>query len=376
MAQKVPGKKSSKVSKKISKKSAGSSGRKTASKPATRGAGAKKMAKANGASGRAHGTARAGQGAGSGELVLAYDLGGTKVAVGVVNRRGKILADCKEPVNLEMGKEAVFEQLVRLGKQMMARYPGIRRGGIASAGPLDPMNGVLLDPTNFASAAGTWGRVPLASIISKRLGIPVYLENDAAAAMLAEHWIGAAKGFKNAMILTLGTGLGTGIIANDELVRAGHHFHPEAGHIILKVDDKTAPCGCGNLGCAEAYLSGRNFARRARARFGDSKLTGKDISEMARRRDARALAAFDEYAYFMAIAIHNYVVLYCPEIVVFTGSFAESAPFFIPQTRQHLERLLARRRVGTDLMPKLAVSSLENQAGIVGGAYVAFNRAR
>ena len=76
----------------------------------------------------------------------------------------------------------------------------------------------------------------------------------------------------------------------------------------------------------------------------------------------------------MAVAIHNFVVLYCPEIIVFTGSFAESAPFFIEQTQRHLEKLLARRRVGTDLMPKLAVSALENQAGIIGGAHVAFFR--
>jgi glucokinase len=308
------------------------------------------------------------------EIALAYDLGGTKVSAGVVDVRGKVLAEIREPVVLENGKEAVFDQLARLGKQLMRQYPGIRRAGIASAGPLDPMGGVLLDPTNFASEAGTWGNVPLAKIMKRKLGIPVELENDAAAAMLAEHWIGAAKGHKNAMILTLGTGLGTGIVANGELVRAGHFFHPEAGHIVLKAGDESAPCGCGNLGCAEAYLSGRNFARRARTRFGNPSLTGKDITELAHKRDPRALAAFEEYAHLMAVAIHNYVVLYCPEIVVFTGSFAESAPLFIEETRRHLERLLVRRRVGTDLMPKLAVSSLHNQAGLVGGAYVALHR--
>ena len=308
------------------------------------------------------------------ELVLAYDLGGTKVAAGVVDRGGRILMDIREPVQLEHGKEAVFEQLARLGRQLIDRYPGIKRAGIASAGPLDPMGGVLLDPTNFASAAGTWGRVPLAQIMSRKLGIPVLLENDAAAAMLAEHWVGAAKGYDNAMILTLGTGLGTGIICNKALVRAGHHFHPEAGHIIINMGDETAPCGCGNLGCAEAYLSGRSFARRVRSRIGDASLTGKDVTELAKRRDPRALAAFEEYALRMATAIQNYVVLYCPEIIVFAGSFAEAAPLFMDQTVHHLERMLARRRVGVDLMPKLAVSALDNQAGIIGGAYVAFHR--
>jgi glucokinase len=311
---------------------------------------------------------------GAREVVLAYDLGGTKVAVGVIDSTGHVIEEIRQPVLYDKGKNAVIQQLADLGQELMNRHPSVKRAGIASAGPLDPMQGLLLDPTNFSSAEGTWGKTPLAALVSKKLRIPVFLENDAAAAMLAEHWIGRAKGYDNAMILTLGTGLGTGIIANGELVRAGHHFHPEAGHIILLHNDSSAPCGCGNLGCAEAYLSGRNFSRRARARFGNSELTAKDITELARKRDPRALAAFDEYALLMATAIHNYVVLYCPEIIVLTGSFAAAADLFLKATRQQVEKLLARRRVGVDLVPKIVVSSLDNQAGIIGGAYVAFNR--
>ena len=303
--------------------------------------------------------------------VLAYDLGGTKVAVGVINSKGKILDEIRVPVVIEKGKEAVIEQLGDLGKQLISRHPEVSCVGIASAGPLDPIKGELLDPTNFTSEKGSWGKVPLAKLISKRLKRPVYLENDAAAAMLAEHWIGAARGYKNAMILTLGTGLGTGIICDNKLVRAGRHLHPEAGHLIVHHGDLSAPCGCGNLGCAEAYLSGRSFARRSRTRFGNPSLTAIDIAEYARKRDPRALAAFEEYAQIMAIAIHNYSVIYSPEIVIFTGSFAAAADLFIDSTRKHLETLLARRRIGVDLMPKLAVSSLNNHAGLIGGAYIA-----
>ena len=308
------------------------------------------------------------------EMVLAYDLGGTKVAAGVVDSRGKVLVETRVPAAFADGKEAVLDQLTRLGKDLLSRYPRIRRVGIASAGPLDPAHGVLLDPTNFASDKGSWGKVPLARIVGTRLRKPAYLENDAAAAILAEHWVGAAKGYDNAMILTLGTGLGTGIITNGRLERSGRGLHPEAGHIIIRAGDETAPCGCGNLGCAEAYLSGRNFARRTRTRFANPSLTAKDIADLARKRDPRALAAFDEYAEMMAVAITTYVVLYSPEIVVFTGSFAEAAELFIGRTREHLEHLLERRRVGFDLLPKLAVSKLNNDAGIIGAAHVAFAR--
>ncbi len=309
--------------------------------------------------------------------VLAYDLGGTKIQVGVVDSQGRILEQYRTLVRVAQGKKAVFEQLAELGGPLLAKYPEIKRVGIASAGPLDPEKGVLLNPTNFENkvdARGSWGEVPIARDLGRMLKRPVSLENDAAASILAEHWLGKARGHDNAMILTLGTGLGTGIIANGTLERAGRLLHPEAGHVVLSVGDKSAPCGCGNLGCAEAFLSGRNFARRNARKIGDSKLTGKDITALARRGNRRALAAFDEYAQYMAAAIYSYCVIYCPEIIVFTGSFAAASPFFLPQVRKNLPELMRERRAGIDLLPKLALSSLKNNAGLLGGAYIALTR--
>ncbi len=307
------------------------------------------------------------------QKVLAFDLGGTKIAAGVVNSQGKVLKETRVLALFEAGKEAVIQQLTDLGNHFLSEFPEIKKVGIASAGPLDPQKGILLDPTNFVSSKGHWGKLPLAQILSKKLKKPVKLENDAAAAMLAEHWIGAARGYDNAMILTLGTGLGTGIINNGQLVRCGRHLHPEAGHIILHHQDTTAPCGCGNLGCSEAYLSGRSFTRRARTRFGDPDLTAVDIAKLARKGDPRALAAFDEYSTLMSVAIHNYVVIYAPEIIIFTGSFAEASDLFIKQTTEKTKTLLARRTVGVNLIPKIAVSKLKNNAGLIGGAFIAMS---
>ena len=307
------------------------------------------------------------------DVVLAYDLGGTKVAAGVVRRDGKVLEEIRVPAQIDLGKEAVLTQLSGMGRELIKRYPKVLHVGLASAGPLDPERGDLLDPSNFKSAGKNWGRVPITRILSRRLHIPVQLENDAAAAILAECWVGAARRIKNAMVLTLGTGLGTGIVVDGALVRAGRFMHPEAGHLILNSDDKTAHCGCGNYGCAEAYLSGLNFSRRASAMLGQELLSGKEIASMARSGHPTALGAFEEYAHMMAVAIHNFVVIYCPEIVIFTGSFAHASDLFLKQTETELERLLIRRRVGVDLMPKLVVSRLKNQASLIGGARVAFN---
>lgn len=309
-----------------------------------------------------------------GEKVLAFDLGGTKVAVGIVNSKGRILDEIRVPVVLEEGKDAVLQQLVNLGSQLLRRFPEVKKVGIASAGPLDPEKGILIDPTNFSSFKGTWGQTPIAKILSKQLKRKVYLENDAAAAVLAEHWIGAGKNCKNVMVLTLGTGLGTGIICNNELVRSGRNLHPEGGHLIIKAFDASAPCGCGNFGCAEALLSGRNFSKRARQLFANPNLTAQDIAEFARKKDPRALGAFKEYAELMAVAIHNYVRIYAPEKVLFTGSFADASDLFLDRTQEHLNRLMARCREGIDMMPKLGLSKLNNEAGLIGGAYVAFHR--
>ncbi len=305
-------------------------------------------------------------------LVLAYDLGGTKVAVGVVDSKGKILEEMRVPAVFDQGKDAVLKQLGELGAGLIQRFPKIKRVGIASAGPLDASKGLLLDPTNFKSEHGPWGIVPIAKILSKRLKRPVSLENDAAAAMLAEHWVGAAKGHANAMILTLGTGLGTGIICNGQLVRGGRGLHPEAGHVILRAGDESAPCGCGNLGCSEAFLSGRSFARRARTRFGNPNLSAQDIADLARKGDPRAVAAFDEYAHLMAVAISNYIRVYYPEVIIFTGSFALAADLFLDKTKENLRQLLRwDHSKGETMTPKLEISHLQNSAGVIGGAHVA-----
>ena len=308
------------------------------------------------------------------KTVLAYDLGGTKVAVGVVNEKGRILAQTRALVAVQKGQNFVIEQLADLGKDFLRKFRGIESIGMASAGPLDPYKGVLLDPTNLVTKGKGWGKVPIASLLEKKLGLRVHLENDAAAAILAEYWVGAARKIPNSVILTLGTGLGIGTLCNGFLERSGRKLHPEASHITINAGDREAPCGCGNYGCMEAYLSGWNFERRMQKHWGRPSLTGEQIAAMARKGDRKARAAFNEYAELMAYGLQNLVVLYAPEVIVFTGSFAATTGLFLPKTKKILAGLLKRRRVGVDLMPELALSKLHNNAGIIGGAFVALFR--
>jgi glucokinase len=239
---------------------------------------------------------------------------------------------------------------------------------------LDVDKGLLLDPTNYVTDGKGWGVVPITRLLSKGLKRPVLLENDAAAAILAESWLGTAKRVKNSMILTLGTGVGVGVISNGKLERSGRGLHPEGGHLIIGAGDTSAPCGCGNYGCIEAYLSGHGFTQRVRTKLRDSSLTSEQIADRARAGQAEYRAFFVEYARLLAVSLHNYIRLYAPEVVALTGSFAKTADLFLSETEKQLIPLLQRLRVGVDMMPKLTVSTLDNRAGLLGAAHVALFR--
>lgn len=303
------------------------------------------------------------------QKVLSFDLGGTKVAAAIIDRKGKVLAQELEPAKFEEGKARVLGQLVKMGRKLLLKYPTVKKIGVASAGPVDWKTGMLLNPTNFKDSSGKgWGNVKFSSFLEAKLQRPTQIDNDAAAALLAETWVGDLRGVKNGMVLTLGTGLGTGILCNGSLVRSGRELHTEAGHLPLRAGDPLAPCGCGRFGCAEAFLSGRNFAKRFSQRASES-LTALEICTRARQGDVLSLHAFREYSELLAQAIYGYVYVYAPEKIVLSGSFADAEDLFLPGTKRILGEYLSHSR---GLIPKLVPSNLKNTAGLLGGGYLAF----
>lgn len=302
--------------------------------------------------------------------VLAYDLGGTKIAAAIVNDKGSIIESRVEKAVFSQGVEAIYDQLARMGRELMAIHP-VTRAGIASAGPLDPRQGVLLDSTNFKTAGQSWGVIPLVKELKSRLNIDLVLDNDAASAALAEHWVGEGKGFENMVAITLGTGVGVGIVANGSLVRAGRNLHTEGGHVIIETEKAEALCGCGNFGCAEAYLSGVNFTKLVSNRWKMVDLTSHNLIEMANSKDERALKVFTEYGDKLATFISNLVMLFAPEVVVLSGGFSHAAHIFLPQTESRLLNLMERHREGIDMLPQIRISKFRDEAGLIGAAKVA-----
>lgn len=306
----------------------------------------------------------------SGEPVLALDIGGTKVSGAVVGADGAILRRLKVPVKVGGGPDAFFKQVIQIIGDLSRDF-ALRKVGIGCAGPLSGRTGELLDPTNFFTDGKSWGRISLLKPLKAHWpGWQFALENDAAAAVLGEAWLGGVAG-DHLLVMTLGTGVGVGVLVNGKPVRMRDEFHPEASHIPLNFSDSSRPCGCGGLGCIEAYLAGSHFARRIGEEWNEPGLNGHHLVERARQGDGRSLQAFVTYGEWLAQAIRAFAVIYGPKHVSLSGGFAVAAPFFLPTTRARLPDLLRRRREGEDLLPTVSVSKLGDDLGLLGAARVA-----
>ncbi|NQZ01139.1 MAG: ROK family protein [Bdellovibrionales bacterium] len=303
--------------------------------------------------------------------VLAIDVGGTKTAAAAVNAEGKILKRAQVQTTLADGPDSFIENICSVASSILDGHD-CSSIGIASAGPLDPINGLLINPTNLKSEDGKpWGNISIVEPIQRELQKPVILENDAACAVLAEDWIGAGQHKQSTLVMTLGTGVGIGVISNNKLVRLRNSFHPEASHFSLNFTDKLAKCGCGNYGCVEAYLGGKNFVSYCNKRWGIQAKDGLELKALAQNNDPKALEAFNFYSEAMAQALTAYAVLFAPEVVVFSGGFSHNFEFFYDKTNSLLKDLLKDRREGLDFLPEICVSEMQEDAGLLGAARVA-----
>ncbi|RZA09319.1 MAG: ROK family protein [Proteobacteria bacterium] len=300
--------------------------------------------------------------------VIGIDLGGTKVLAAMVSASGKVIEERKVPTELGSGWPGLRKQLIEICKELMAEHGLAKAVGIGSAGPLHAPSGTLLDPTNFGWPTA---KIAIARELQKALKIPVRLENDAASAVLAEHWKGGAG--NDCIVVTLGTGLGVGIMVEGKVIRGSRGLHGETGHILLRPGDRTALCNCGNYGCSEALLSGNHFGFRAAARLKMPDIKAKQVSEMARNGNLPAKALFDEYGTMLGEFIFNLTTMFYPKTVILTGSFAEANPHFLPRAEERLRQLLERRLKTLPIMPEIRISRLGNRAGCLGAAFVALN---
>lgn len=315
----------------------------------------------------------------NGECVLGIDLGATKMALASVDPLGRILSRGVAPSPSEDGTRMV-ESLLELAAAGVAssREDGleVKAVGIGAAGFILEREGLLISSPNIA-----WSMVPLRNLVAERVGLPTFLDNDANAAAVGEHFVGVARGVDDFVYLTLGTGIGGGIFAGGLIYRGHRGTAAEIGH--MTVDPAGPECGCGRRGCLEALASGTALEREAvRLAAGDSRsllhemstsepgrVTGEMISAAAESGDAAARGAFENITYYLGLGIVNLVHLLDPEMVVLGGGVARS-PHLIPE---EVRSVVVERGVPTLVSDvSIAVSALGGDAGVIGAAAMAW----
>ena len=314
----------------------------------------------------------------SGTMTVGVDVGGTKVAAGLVDSSGAILRKTRVPMVATADAATGFSAVRAAMEALFAEAPdarGIVKGiGICAPGPLDPHTGIVLNPPNVPC----WRNFPLASETEKAFGIPTRVDNDANAAGLAEAIWGAGAGYSIVFYATLGTGIGTGIVFDKKIYWGRTGSAGEGGHVTI---DYNGPlCGCGKKGCIEILCSGPAIARRARTKIaagadsarilelasGDlAAVRAEHVGEAYRGGDALARQILEETADLLAIWLGNAIDWLDPDVMVVGGGVAELMSAFFPRMLEVIPRWSVNPRAKE--VP-LVMARYGADAGIAGAA--------
>jgi glucokinase len=312
------------------------------------------------------------------KYLVGVDLGGTNIVAGALAEDGSdLIALRSEPTRADQGAEAVVDRIVRMIDTVIAEtiaQTGAKRDdmigiGVGAPGPLDRERGIVVTTPNLG-----WTNYPLRDAISEKARLPVRIDNDANCATLGEWWLGAAKGASNVIGMTIGTGIGGGIIIGGRLYHGSSDVAGEIGHATIDITGRR--CKCGNYGCLEAYASGPSIADRAReAVSGDDeamlmrmvggdphKITAATVYEAAKRGDDAALDVVRETARFLGAGIANLLNIFNPEVVVVAGGVTQAGDtLFLPLRREVKKRAFKPAVEACEIVPGTLTA-----AGVVG----------
>jgi len=308
-------------------------------------------------------------GTATGAPVLALDIGGTKLAAGVVDEAGFVHSFLVVPSGADEGPASVLERLFELGRRAVDEshigWAEIATVGIGCGGPLDAERGVLLAPPHLPG----WHDVPVTQLAAEIYERPAILENDASAAALAEYRYGAGAGTRNMVYLTLSTGVGGGVVVGGSLYRGASGNGGELGHVTIDWHGRACK-GCGRRGCLEAYVSGTSIAERARE-AGLDLSTAEDVSAAARAGEPGAQRVWDETVEALACGLTSIVNLFEPELVVLGGGVSLSGDQLIEPVRAAV-RASTMQPAGE--AADIVQSALGERVGVVGAAAIVYDR--
>jgi glucokinase len=293
-------------------------------------------------------------------MIGAVDIGGTKIAVGMVDKAGHLLARLETPTEPQRGPvyglNLIGEMLRQTASQAGDRLTGI---GIGCTGPVNPLTGVL-EPNEFLPG---WEGMCITAELSRAFGVSVAMENDADAAALAESAWGAGQSAGRFIYVTVSTGIGGGMVFDGQLYRGADGSHPEIGHHVI--DPSGPQCFCGARGCWESLAAGPALAKRGKC------ATALEVCEAARSGDTEALAAIEQEGFYLGLGLANLVTLFMPDVIVLGGGVMQSRDLF-------WDKIGVMIRATCGLVPyektRLLPATLGKDVGLVGAAQVWLNR--
>ncbi|NTU55913.1 MAG: ROK family protein [Anaerolineales bacterium] len=303
-------------------------------------------------------------------LIIAIDIGGTHIRVAayepnstkpVAHKRTKSLAHTP----------GVFDRLASAVESIW-KQGEVTAIGIASPGPLDPHTGTILDTPNIPQ----WTNFPVAPKLSERFGVPVYLDNDANMAGLAEWQFGAGKGHTDLVYLTISTGIGGGVISHNNLLQGYRGMGAELGHMTIDPDGPL--CGCGHPGHVESFSSGPAIARYVNERLkagdksslqADPNLSAAQIADAARQGDPLAISAFARAGHYLGIAVANYLAIFDPSILIFGGGVSQVGDLLFKPFEESLRKQVFHPHYLDNLT--ITRAALGDDAGLLGALALA-----
>jgi glucokinase len=315
-------------------------------------------------------------------FAIGVDLGGTRIRAALVNDQGQILSRLERPTLVEEGVSSIMRRMVGLVRDIISHSPlqirDIQGIGIGSAGQIDPWRGIVLSATPNLPG---WGGVPLAERVQEAFGLPVCVDNDANAAAWGEKQFGAGQGLAHLICVTIGTGIGGGLILDGQLYHGAIGVAGEIGHLTVKLDGP--PCNCGSFGCLEAYAAGPAIVARAQkaVRAGaqtaltqmtnnePEDITGPLIAQAAAEGDPLASQIMRETGRYIGAGLAGLVNVLNPERIIVGGGVAQAGSSLLEPIRR---TVLARAMPAAAETLQVVPAQLGEDAGVIGAAAFLF----
>lgn len=308
-------------------------------------------------------------------MYIGVDIGGTNLVAGLVNEECQILERAKRPTKPERGETAVLNDVVELCNEVVSKagmnMEDIKWIGVGSPGSVDVENGIFMFAGNVP-----FNYTPVVKILQEQINRPIHISNDADAAALGEVYAGTAKDCNSALLVTLGTGIGGGIILNRKIYSGFNGMGGEIGHMTIEVDGW--PCTCGRKGCWEAYASATGLIRMTKeAMEADSnsalhetakeegKVSARTAFVAARKGDAAGKAVVDKYIKYLAEGLTNMINILQPEMLCIGGGVCNEGDYLMLPVIEYIRR---EQFKGSDKQTIIRVAQLGNDAGIIGAA--------